>query len=177
MPGILTGVMLSIGRSIGETAAVIFTAGSSLRLPTSLFDSSRTMAVHFYILAREGISIENAYGTAAVLILSVLLVNLAAYWTDESIYCEELMTSAGYSASKILGAKSERLLRATQSLKIAQSRCPGQQDPRHHRPRGIRQNDVSAHAEPAERSLPQLPGRGPSAAATARTSTGRDSTS
>ena len=75
-----TGVMLSIGRSIGETAAVIFTAGSSLRMPTSLFDSSRTMAVHFYILAREGISVDNAYGTAAVLILSVLLVNMTAYW-------------------------------------------------------------------------------------------------
>ena len=80
LPGILTGVMLSIGRSIGETAAVIFTAGTSLRLPTSLFDSSRTMAVHFYILTREGISTENAYGTAAVLILAVLLVNLTAYW-------------------------------------------------------------------------------------------------
>jgi len=81
LPGILTGIMLGIGRSIGETAAVIFTAGSSLRLPHSLFDSTRTMAVHFYILAREGISNENAYGTAAVLIISVLLVNLAAYWT------------------------------------------------------------------------------------------------
>jgi phosphate transport system permease protein len=81
LPGILTGIMLGIGRSIGETAAVIFTAGSSLRLPHSLFDSTRTMAVHFYILAREGISTENAYGTAAVLIIAVLLVNLAAYWT------------------------------------------------------------------------------------------------
>jgi phosphate transport system permease protein len=80
LPGILTGVMLSIGRSIGETAAVIFTAGTSLRLPTSLFDSSRTMAVHFYILTREGISTENAYGTAAVLVLAVLLVNMMAYW-------------------------------------------------------------------------------------------------
>jgi len=54
-PGILTGIMLSVGRAVGETAAVIFTMGSSLRLPTSLMDSGRTMAVHFYILAREGI--------------------------------------------------------------------------------------------------------------------------
>jgi phosphate transport system permease protein len=80
LPGIVTGVMLSIGRSIGETAAVIFTAGSSLRIPTTAFDSVRTMAVHFYILAREGISQENAYGTAATLIIAVLIINLTAYW-------------------------------------------------------------------------------------------------
>jgi phosphate transport system permease protein len=80
LPGIVTGVMLSIGRSISETAAVIFTAGSSLRLPESILDSTRTMAVHFYILAREGISSENAYGTAATLIIAVLMVNLMAYW-------------------------------------------------------------------------------------------------
>ena len=80
LPGIVTGVMLSIGRSIGETAAVIFTAGVSLRMPESAFDSVRTMAVHFYILAREGLSNENAYGTAAVLIISVLAVNMISYW-------------------------------------------------------------------------------------------------
>ena len=79
LPGIVTGVMLSIGRCIGETAAVIFTAGAALRLPQSPFDSVRTMAVHFYVLAREGISNENAYGTAAVLVLSVLLVNAVSY--------------------------------------------------------------------------------------------------
>jgi phosphate transport system permease protein len=80
LPGIVTGIMLSIGRSIGETAAVIFTAGSSLRLPGSIFDSVRTMSVHFYILAREGISNQNAYATAAVLIISILLINLVTYW-------------------------------------------------------------------------------------------------
>ncbi len=80
LPGIVTGVMLSVGRCIGETAAVIFTAGTALRLPDSLFDSARTMAVHFYILAREGISNENAYGTAAVLVISVLIVNSVSYW-------------------------------------------------------------------------------------------------
>ena len=79
LPGIVTGVMLGIGRCIGETAAVIYTAGSALRMPRSAFDSVRTMSVHFYILAREGISNEKAYATAAVLIISVLLVNLAAY--------------------------------------------------------------------------------------------------
>jgi len=78
LPGIITGIILGIGRSIGETAAIILTAGSSLVMPTSLFSPIRTMAVHFYILAREGISMEMAYGTGAVLILLVLLINTVA---------------------------------------------------------------------------------------------------
>ncbi len=79
LPGITTGIMLSVGRSLGETAVLLFTAGAALRTPTSLFDSGRTMAVHFYILAREGISMPNAYGTAAILMISILLINLTAY--------------------------------------------------------------------------------------------------
>jgi phosphate transport system permease protein len=79
LPGILTGVILGIGRAVGETAAVIFTAGSSLGIPTSLFSSTRTLAVHFYILAREGISMPKAYGTATVLIIIILVVNFIAY--------------------------------------------------------------------------------------------------
>lgn len=79
LPGILTGVILGIGRSIEETAVVIFTAGSAVQMPTSLFDSARTMAVHFYILAREGISNENAYATASILICTILIINISAY--------------------------------------------------------------------------------------------------
>ncbi len=78
LPGVATGVILGIGRSIGETAAVILTAGSALRMPTSLFSPTRTMAVHFYILAREGISLEMAYATGAVLVLTVLAINVLA---------------------------------------------------------------------------------------------------
>ena len=77
-PGISTGIILGIGRCVAETAAVILTAGSSLHMPTSLFDPARTMAVHFYILAREGISMERAYGTATLLIIIILAINLAA---------------------------------------------------------------------------------------------------
>jgi len=80
LPGIVTGIILGVGRSIGETAATIFTAGLSLRLPTSLFDSVRTTSVHFYILSREGISMKNAYGTAAVLVILILAINFVAYW-------------------------------------------------------------------------------------------------
>jgi phosphate transport system permease protein len=79
LPGIATGLVLSIARSIGETAVIIFTAGSSLRFPNSIFESGRTMAVHFYILAREGISMPMAYGTAAILVLLILLINMSAY--------------------------------------------------------------------------------------------------
>lgn len=83
LPGIVTGIILSVGRSIGETAAVIFTAGSALHIPTSVFSSSRTMAVHFYILAREGISMPNAYGTAAVLVVAILIINVITYYLME----------------------------------------------------------------------------------------------
>ncbi|MCR4397509.1 MAG: phosphate ABC transporter permease PstA [Firmicutes bacterium] len=78
LPGVITGVMLSLGRAVGETAAVIFTAGSSLRLPGSIMDPVRTLPVHFYVLAREGISMANAYGTATVLLATVLLIEIAA---------------------------------------------------------------------------------------------------
>ena len=70
LQGIANGIILGIGRCIAETAAVILTAGSSLRM--------RTMAVHFYTLAREGISMENAYGTAALLIILIFFINVVA---------------------------------------------------------------------------------------------------
>jgi len=76
--GIVNGVILGIGRCVAETAAVVLTAGGALRMPTSLFSPTRTMAVHFYILAREGISMENAYGTAALLILMIFFINVVA---------------------------------------------------------------------------------------------------
>ncbi len=80
LPGIGTGIVLSIGRSISETAAVMLTSGSALGYPQTVFDSSRTLALHFYILSREGISMSNAYATAAVLILAILAINMLAHW-------------------------------------------------------------------------------------------------
>ena len=79
LPGILTGVILSMGRALSETAALIFTAGMSIRTPTSIFSSGRSMAVHFYTLAREGLSLPMAYGTASVLIISILFINFISY--------------------------------------------------------------------------------------------------
>ncbi|RYD04737.1 hypothetical protein N752_12485 [Desulforamulus aquiferis] len=78
LPGILTGIILSMGRAVGETAAVILTAGSSLNIPASIMDPGRTMSVHLYILAMEGISMEKAYATAAVLIILIFVINSLA---------------------------------------------------------------------------------------------------
>jgi len=80
LPGIATGIILGMGRCVGETAAVILTAGSSLRLPTSPLSPVRTMAVHFYILAKEGISEKMAWGTGAVLVISILIINVIVNW-------------------------------------------------------------------------------------------------
>ncbi|MDI6871081.1 MAG: phosphate ABC transporter permease PstA [Bacillota bacterium] len=78
LPGILTGLLLGLGRAVGETAAVLLTAGSSLTIPLSPLDPARTMSVHLYLLAVEGISLERAYATAAVLVITILLLNLLA---------------------------------------------------------------------------------------------------
>lgn len=76
--GIVNGIILSIGRCVAETAAIFLTAGFALGMPTSIFSPIRTMAVHFYYLATEGISMNNAYGTAALLIILTLLINVVA---------------------------------------------------------------------------------------------------
>lgn len=73
--GILTGVILGIGRAIGETAAVLLTIGGSLNLPTSIFEPTRTMALHLYMLASEGLSEEKTYATGALLIIIILIIN------------------------------------------------------------------------------------------------------
>ena len=80
MPGILSAVILSMGRIIGETAALLFTLGSVAQFPGSLLDSSRTLAIHMYISTRDGGAAgrEVAFLTGAVLIVVILLMNLAA---------------------------------------------------------------------------------------------------
>ena len=74
MPGILSGIILAIGRIVGETAALIFTAGTMAQIPT-LFQSGRTLAIHMYVLSGEGLHMNEAYATAVVLLVVVLLMN------------------------------------------------------------------------------------------------------
>lgn len=75
VPGILSGIILSVGRIVGETAALMYTAGTVAELPASVMSSTRTLSVHMYTLSREGLYIDQAYATAVVLLLIVLLTN------------------------------------------------------------------------------------------------------
>ena len=75
VPGILAGVILAIGRIVGESAALIFTAGTVAQVPGSLFDSARTLSVHMYALLSEGLYTDEAYATAVVLLLLVIIIN------------------------------------------------------------------------------------------------------
>jgi phosphate transport system permease protein len=78
MPGILAGVILGIGRVVGETAALIYTAGTVAEVPEGAFDSTRTLAVHMYVLASEGLHLDEAYATAVVLLVIVVFINTAS---------------------------------------------------------------------------------------------------
>lgn len=75
VPGILAGVILAIGRIVGETAALIYTAGTVADIPSSVFSSGRTLAVHMYNLASEGLYMDQAYATAVILLVLVVGIN------------------------------------------------------------------------------------------------------
>ena len=77
IPGILGGIILAIGRTVGESAALIYTAGSIAAVPETVFSSTRTLAVHMYLLASEGLHIDATYVTAVLLLVFVLLINFA----------------------------------------------------------------------------------------------------
>lgn len=75
VPGILAGVILAVGRIVGETAALIYTAGTVANIPDSVMGSGRTLAVHMYNLASEGLYMDQAYATAVVLLILVVGIN------------------------------------------------------------------------------------------------------
>lgn len=75
VPGILAGVILAIGRIVGETAALIYTAGTVAGVPSGVMGSGRTLAVHMYNLANEGLYMDQAYATAVILLILVLGIN------------------------------------------------------------------------------------------------------
>lgn len=91
VPGILSGVILGTGRIVGESAALIFTAGTVAEIATSLFSSARTLSVHMYTISGEGLYISQTYATAVVLLAVVILINALS----------------GFAAKKIGGKNAE----------------------------------------------------------------------
>ena len=75
VPGILAGVILAIGRIVGETAALIYTAGTVAQVPKNVLGSGRTLAIHMYMLSSEGLYMKQAYATAVILLVLVVAIN------------------------------------------------------------------------------------------------------
>lgn len=85
LPGIVGGVLLALGRCVGEVAALLFTAGTVAQIPDfggqgifAIFDSCRTLAVHMYVLASEGLHMDETYATAVVLLILIVVLNMGA---------------------------------------------------------------------------------------------------
>lgn len=85
VPGILSGVILACGRVVGETAALIYTAGTVAQIPPSVFGSGRTLAIHMYVLSSEGLHTNQAFATAVVLLIAVILINALASFLAKKI--------------------------------------------------------------------------------------------
>ena len=85
LPGIMTGIVLSVGRVVSETAVFYVTLGGTHNLPKSVFQGGRTMAMHLYYLATDTTAFDKAMGTGAVLIVTIVLINLAINWVSRRL--------------------------------------------------------------------------------------------
>ena len=85
VPGILSGVILATGRIVGETAALIYTAGTIAKVPSSIFDSARTLSVHMYNLSKEGLHTDESYATAVVLLVLVIAINMLSNFVARKV--------------------------------------------------------------------------------------------
>ena len=89
VPGILAGVILAIGRIVGETAALIYTSGTVAGVPETLMGSGRTLAVHMYALLSNGLYTEQAYATAVVLLVMVVGINALSAWLAKKVSAKQ----------------------------------------------------------------------------------------
>lgn len=85
VPGILAGVILAIGRIVGETAALMYTSGTVAEVPKNIMSSGRTLALHMYTLASEGLHTDKAYATAVILLILVIGINMLSSWIAKKI--------------------------------------------------------------------------------------------
>lgn len=97
LPGILGGVLLALGRCVGEVAALLFTAGTVAQIPNfggegifALFESCRTLAVHMYVLASEGLHLGETYATSVVLLVMVVVLNMITHAAAKKLSKERL---------------------------------------------------------------------------------------
>ncbi len=85
MPGILSGLILSIGRIIGETAALIYTLGTVAKIPNGLFSSGRSLSLHMYLLSTEGLHVDESYATGLVLLIVILIINALSTYMSKKL--------------------------------------------------------------------------------------------
>jgi len=85
LPGIITGIVLSVGRVISETAVFYVTLGGSARMPTGILSSGRTLALHVYYLAMDTNAFDKAMATGAVLIITIILINLVISFVSRKL--------------------------------------------------------------------------------------------
>lgn len=85
VPGILAGVILAVGRIVGETAALMYTAGTVAEVPDNVMSAGRTLAVHMYTLSSEGFHTDKAYATAVILLVLVIVINSLSAWIAKKI--------------------------------------------------------------------------------------------
>ncbi|MDD7403382.1 MAG: phosphate ABC transporter permease PstA [Butyribacter sp.] len=89
VPGILSGVILATGRIVGETAALIYTAGTMAEVPSNIFSSARTLSVHMYLLSKEGLNTNQAFATAVVLMIMVIFINMLSNFLGKKLAAKE----------------------------------------------------------------------------------------
>lgn len=85
IPGILSGIILSVGRIIGETAALIYTLGTASKIPNGLFSSGRTLSLHMYLLSTEGLHVDESYATGVILLIIILIINALSTYASNRL--------------------------------------------------------------------------------------------
>lgn len=85
MPGVVSGIILAIGRIVGETAALLYTLGTTVNMPSSIMESGRTLALHMYVLSSEALYVNQAYATGVILLIFVVILNHLSVWLSNKL--------------------------------------------------------------------------------------------